>query len=216
MMNKVFFIDFDGTITKKDTCEAMVEAFASAGWEEINLQWERREISTEECANRTFQLFRASLEDVNRLLDTMEIDACFKDFVEYCRTRGYAHYILSDGYDYNIDYILGKNDLQLEYYANRLVYDEDFSISCTYYNPGCGRCGTCKTTLMSRLKPAGCQTVYIGDGTSDLCPAARSDLVFAKGRLLEYCREKEIPVQPFTSFRDILTWLKKAEEYTQT
>ncbi|NLW06910.1 MAG: MtnX-like HAD-IB family phosphatase [Clostridia bacterium] len=210
-MKRVFFIDFDGTITKKDTCEAMVETFAAAGWEEINLQWERREISTEECANRTFALFRANLEDLNELLDTIEIDAYFKEFIEYCLTRGYPHYILSDGYDYIIDYILKKYDLQLDYYANRLVYKDGFSIVCPHHNPACGTCGTCKTTLLAKLKPTDCRAVYIGDGTSDLCPATMSDLVFAKGRLLEYCREKGIQAQPFTDFRDILIWLKQTE-----
>ena len=53
-MQRIFFIDFDGTITKKDVCEAMVERFAADGWQEINLLWETRKISTEECANRTF------------------------------------------------------------------------------------------------------------------------------------------------------------------
>lgn len=211
-MNRVFFIDFDGTITKRDTCEAMVESFAAPGWQEINLQWERREISTEECAKRTFQLIQANLEDLNRLLDTIAIDGYFKEFVEYCRAKGYPYYILSDGYDYNIEYILKKNDLQVDYFANRLLYEDGFIISCTYHNPACGTCGTCKTTLLAKLKQANCQAIYIGDGTSDLCPAAMSDLVFAKGRLLKYCRARGLEVQPFADFQDILAWLRQAEE----
>lgn len=31
-MKRVFFVDFDGTITKVDVCAAMVEAFAGDGW----------------------------------------------------------------------------------------------------------------------------------------------------------------------------------------
>ena len=31
-MKRVFFVEFDGTITKVDVCAAMVEAFAGDGW----------------------------------------------------------------------------------------------------------------------------------------------------------------------------------------
>ena len=40
-MKRVFFVDFDGTITKVDVCAAMVEAFAGDGWREINDLWEK-------------------------------------------------------------------------------------------------------------------------------------------------------------------------------
>jgi 2-hydroxy-3-keto-5-methylthiopentenyl-1-phosphate phosphatase len=63
-MGIVLFVDFDGTITKEDTCAAMVEAFAGDGWREINDRWERKEISTEQCANMTFNLFQADLNDL--------------------------------------------------------------------------------------------------------------------------------------------------------
>jgi 2-hydroxy-3-keto-5-methylthiopentenyl-1-phosphate phosphatase len=210
-VQRIFFIDFDGTITKKDVCEAMVEKFAADGWQEINLLWEMREISTEECANRTFQLFRAGLEDLDMLLDTIAIDERFKDFVDYCRSKGHPLYILSDGYDYIIEYILKKYNIGVEYFANKLIYNDGFTISCPLHNPDCGICGTCKSTLMTKLNPEGRQTVYIGDGTSDLCPASASDMVFAKGRLFEYCRNKGINARPFDNFGDILSWLILAE-----
>ena len=63
-MKRVFFLDFDGTITKIDTCFLMVNTFAGDGWKEIDEQWERKEITTEECASLTFKLFRADLDDV--------------------------------------------------------------------------------------------------------------------------------------------------------
>lgn len=210
-MQRIFFIDFDGTITKKDVCEAMVERFAADGWQEINLLWETRKISTEECANRTFQLFQAGLEDLDTLLDTIAIDEHFKAFVDYCRSKNYPLYILSDGYDYIIEYILKKHNLDIEYFANRLIYNDGFTISCPLHNPGCGICGTCKSNLMTKLNPENRQAVYIGDGTSDLCPASAADMVFAKGRLLEYCRSKGIHAHPFDNFGDILSWLVPAE-----
>ncbi|WP_347489753.1 MtnX-like HAD-IB family phosphatase [Desulfoscipio sp. XC116] len=203
-MKKVFFVDFDGTITQTDTCQAMVEAFAGDGWQQINELWEQRKISTEECANRTFQLFRATLDDLRKLLNTIKIDEGFEAFIDFCRQEGYPVYILSDGYDFCIEYILKKYGFEIPYYANHLVYEEGFRISCTYYNRECGLCGTCKRSLLERLAEPGSQVIYVGDGTSDTCPAAHSNLVFAKGRLLEYCRAEGISAVPVTSFTDVL------------
>jgi len=207
-MNRVFFIDFDGTITKKDTCAAMVEAFAAEGWREINEMWENREISTGECAGRTFRLFRATPDDLRSLLETIEIDGGFKSFVDFCRRKDYPIFVVSDGYDFCIDYIFKKYGLDLTYFANKLVYQNGFGITCPHHNRDCGRCGTCKSALMKRLADPGSQTVYVGDGVSDICPAGHSRLVFAKGRLLQHCREKGIPAVPVTGFDQVLDWLR--------
>jgi len=201
---KTIFIDFDGTITQKDTCAAMVEAFADEGWQQINELWESREISTQECATRTFQLFRATVDDLRNLLDTIEIDKDFGGFIDFCRNEGYPVYILSDGYDFCIEYILKKHGFNIPYYANHLVYEKEFRISSTYYNQACGLCGTCKRSLMECLTEEGSQTIYVGDGISDTCPASHSDLVFAKGRLLDYCRETGISALAIASFADVV------------
>ncbi len=204
MIKKVFFIDFDGTITQRDTCVAMVEAFAGEGWQQINELWEKREMPTEECANRTFRLFHATLDDLRRLLDGIKIDENFGDFLNFCKKECYPVYILSDGYDFCIEYILNKHGFKIPYYANHLLYEKGFRISCTYYNQDCGLCGTCKRSLLERLTQPGSQVVYVGDGISDICPAGHSDLVFAKGRLLDYCRSEGIPAIPVAGFADVL------------
>lgn len=211
-MKRVFFIDFDGTITHQDTCAAMVETFAAEGWREINELWEKREISTEECANRTFGLFRATLDDLRSLLETIEIDESFKPFVNFCRRMGHPIYVLSDGYDFCIEYIFNKHGLHLPYFANRLAYQNGFGITCPHHNRECGQCGTCKRSLMERLADPGSQVVYVGDGVSDICPAGHSRLVFAKGRLLQYCREKGIPAVPITGFDQVLDWLRRDQK----
>jgi 2-hydroxy-3-keto-5-methylthiopentenyl-1-phosphate phosphatase len=88
------------------------------------------------------------------------------------------------------------------------VYDGGFKIECPHLNPDCGNCGTCKTRLMEELREPGGQTVYIGNGYSDTCPAGHADLVFAKGALYRYCRERGIGAQYFDSFCDIIAHLK--------
>jgi len=203
-MDKVIFIDFDGTITKVDTCQAMVESFAGDGWEEINRLWEEKKISTRECANRTFELFRAGLEDIEELIQDIEIDDYFLEFSVMCRKNNYPIYILSDGYDFIIEKILTKYNADLPYYANKLFYDGQFHIECPWHNQTCGTCGTCKSNLMNTLRKPDAQTVYIGDGYSDTCPAAKADIVFAKGSLYKFCLEQGIKAIHYNNFGDIL------------
>ncbi|HBI27693.1 MAG TPA: phosphoserine phosphatase [Peptococcaceae bacterium] len=205
-MKKIFFVDFDGTITKVDTCVAVMEAFASDAWEEINELWERDELTTEGCANRFFQLMNAEPSDYKRVLEGIEIDDSFLGFLAFCKGWGYPVYVLSDGYDYHIDTVFQKYGIDLPYYANRLRYDKGFQIICTYMNHSCGNCGTCKTTLMEELKREGFEAVYIGDSYSDICPAEHADLVFAKDVLYEYCMKHGIAAIYYENFQDIVLY----------
>lgn len=209
MKNKgiVLFVDFDGTITKKDTCAAMVEAFAGEGWREIDERWERKEISTEQCANMTFNLFQADLSDLKRLLDTMEIDEHFLEFLELCRNRDHRVYVLSDGYDFCIEAVFEKYQIEVPYYANRMVYDGGFKIECSSINLQCGICGTCKTRLVEKLKGKGNTVIYVGDGYSDTCPATKADIVFAKKDLYRFCRDNGIGARYYDDFSNIISYL---------
>ncbi|MEA1962598.1 MAG: MtnX-like HAD-IB family phosphatase, partial [Bacillota bacterium] len=186
------------------TCSAMVETFARDGWQEINRLWEQKELSTEECANKTFELFDAVPDDIKKLMKSIEIDDYFIAFLKLCKRQEDKVYILSDGYDLNIQTILKKYNIDVPYFCNRLIYTDKFMIQCPHINQSCGKCGTCKTTLMKQLKEPGSQTIYIGDGYSDTCPATHADIVYAKGSLYAFCMENGIDAIPYQSFKDII------------
>lgn len=211
-MKLAFFVDFDGTITKEDTCEAMVKAFTKGDWESLDKKWQQGELSTEECARQTFKMFDADKISVKKFLqENMEIDDYFIPFVDLCRQRGHCLYILSDGYDFNIKVVLEKYGLTgITYYANELVITgRTFDIRCPYGSKSCPRCGVCKAGIMQRLKPGDSLAVYIGDGYSDICPAKSADVVFARKTLLAYCRENGIPAKEFRDFSDVISFANK-------
>lgn len=212
-MRRIFFADFDGTITRDDTCVAMLKRFAASGWMEINELWEKKQLTTEECANLTFKLFQANPDEVRQFLESMEIDKYFSDFVDLCQQRGHKVVVLSDGYDFNIRTIFKKYGIDLPFFANRLAFDGSFKMECAYPNPDCRTCGTCKSMLIETLREKGAETVYIGDGYSDTCPAKQADLVFAKGALYQYCLETGIPALYFENFQDIITQIKQWKDF---
>ncbi|MDH7526207.1 MAG: MtnX-like HAD-IB family phosphatase [Peptococcaceae bacterium] len=210
-VRRQFFIDFDGTITRDDVVVKAVETFCREGWREINDRWEKREITTRECARLTFRLFDASESDIYRLLETVEIDPYFRDFVFCCEKKGYEIYILSDGYEMMISYLLRRYGLErLPVYANRLIAENGrYGIECGHFNPDCGQCGTCKRKVLQSLKKDGWQSVFVGDACSDACAAGSAEVVFAKHGLFDCCRDQGIPALPFADFSQVLAWLEQ-------
>lgn len=204
-----FFIDFDGTIATTDVCEAIVKAFSQGGWQEINDKWEKKELSTLECARQTFKLFKTKEpEDILALVNDAMIDPGFSEFVVYCKNRDFPIVILSDGYDCYIEYLLKREGLKLPYYANKLLFLPQMDIEAPYSSSSCNTCGVCKLELMQKLIEPSHQIVYIGDGYSDFCPAQSADIVFAKTKLYEHCLKMGKDAHYFTDFRDILNLIQ--------
>ena len=203
-----FFIDFDGTITTLDTTTAMLRAFVAKKDRpailKINALWEQKLLSTQECANQTFKYFKADMDDMLALLETIEIDASFKEFLERCRSAGDRIYVLSDGFDLSIQTVFHKYALDLPFYANVMVFGNGFRVKCPLANPECGQCGVCKTSLMQHLRETATRCIYIGDGYSDTCPARHADMVFAKEPLYTLCKNNGVAAVKFESFREII------------
>lgn len=209
----IFFVDFDGTITEGDVCEAMVRQFAKPGWEELNQLWEEGTLSTVACAQETLALMTMTHKDLLELAAQQILDPMFIEFVTWTKKQGYPIYILSDGYENYISPILSRSALQLPTYANKLDYYQDgWKIEAPYYNERCGRCGVCKSKLILDLMDTTSTRVYIGDGYSDRCPVYLADLVFAKKSLADYCQQKGIPFYNYRDFGDILAHLQTKEE----
>lgn len=207
----VFFVDFDGTITENDVCYSMVKKFADKGWQEINDLWEYKEISTLECAQKTFDLFTThDPRDFEKLFQGVSIDPYFKEFASYCQKSKFPIYILSDGYDFYIRQILLQEGLEhIPFYANHLKFESKVVAETPYCSNKCNLCGVCKTEIMEKLQKSDETAIYIGDGASDICSAKKAQVVFAKGKLLEYCLSMNIPALKFENFQDIMTyWVK--------
>ena len=196
------FTDFDGTITKADVAEAILENYTGKDWWKVEQEFRKGEIGSREAIVRQFQLIVSSKEEMLEYVDRFEIDPHFVDFVERTRGRGQRLVVLSEGLDFYIEHILGKHGLDLEVYSNRTEFNGHVNISFPHEDKECKDCGVCKTAIMQRYP--GPRT-YIGDGYSDRCPAQEAaDLLFAKGNLAMYCDENQVQYIPFNDFSDII------------
>lgn len=209
-MKLKLLLDFDGTITKKDTCVGMLEEFAIEGWQRLEDMWASGDLTTRECAYETFKLMKITRDLLSEYLKTLNVDDYFDDLIMMCNERDIEVVIVSDGYNFNINTILEANDKQIpKVYSNTITFEDNerYTIGFPNYNEQCGKCGTCKRNIYNKYREDCDKIIYAGDGFSDRCPAELADVLFAKGSLKKYCDERNISYNRFNNFKDVMDYI---------
>lgn len=207
-MNKIqVFCDFDGTITTRDTVDVLLSELADPEWEAIEESWVRGEISARQCMARQIPLIRGGWSKVREILDALPVTEGIQDFVGWCRSRSIPFMVVSDGMDRVINYILQANGIKADaVFANHLIElaNGEFQLQTFNSRPRLAGCqsGVCKCRIVGQ--PAYQQIrVVIGDGRSDFCWSKEADLLYAKGKLIEFCRSQNIAHNTFDNFHEI-------------
>ena len=102
MMQWHIVCDFDGTITRTDVIDTILQRFADPSWEAIEDQWLKGEIGSRECLSRQLSLVRALPAELLAYFDTVEIDPDFPDFVDLVIGLGASIEVVSDGIEQGI------------------------------------------------------------------------------------------------------------------
>ena len=63
------YCDFDGTITRGDTIDVLLERLAHPSWKEVEARWERGEIGSRECMAQQVPLLQGGWAAVEKVLD---------------------------------------------------------------------------------------------------------------------------------------------------
>ncbi|CAI8949165.1 MtnX-like HAD-IB family phosphatase [Pseudomonas sp. IT-P176] len=195
--------DFDGTITRTDVIDSILQRFADPGWKAIENAWVAGDIGSRECLSRQLSLVKATPNELLDLFDTIEIDPDFPDFVDHVIGLGASFEVVSDGIEQAIARILARHYASLlPILANRLRQIDcsqwriDFPHASDACRAAAGNC-KCRSTATAR------RVLVIGDGQSDMCVAATADFVFAKDRLAEHCKRNSIAYARFDSFAEL-------------
>lgn len=206
------FIDFDGTVSRQDVGDAMFEHFGAERSTEAIRDYRSEKISAVECFRRECEACgEVERSRLDALIDSQEIDPAFAPFLRFCRSHSMDCAIVSDGMDYYIRRILVRNGLgNVRFFSNTLEFEavpgstkERLRPSFPFTDETCDRCACCKRNHILTLSGDDDVIVYIGEGYSDRCPSRYSDVVFAKGELLAYCRKEKIPCHEYGDFADV-------------
>ena len=211
-MNYKVFCDFDGTISKQDVVDAFLEKFANSKWIEIESLWIQGKIGSQECLKRQIECVEGiAIDDLNRFLESIQIDSSFQEFVCFLENRRIPLQIVSDGCDLFIKKIMENHGINhIEIYSNHL--EENLQISFPYVQISCKTLsGICKCKIVREAEVS----IYIGDGRSDFCVSENVDILFAKSGLADHCTSKQIPFYRFETFNDVMAILEKIFEIKQ-
>ena len=197
--------DFDGTIAQYDTTDALLEQFAHPAWRGVEAEWVAGRITSALCMRAQVALLDVSRAELDAWIADIAIDPAFAHFVDFCAKKQIDLCIASDGIDYVIAGVLARHGLgHLRVSANRLVFVGERGYKL-WSHDDLQRCksglGMCKCQLLNTTDLNTADNVlYIGDGRSDFCVSGKVTQVLAKSALLDYCRQKNLPHQPFDDF----------------
>jgi 2-hydroxy-3-keto-5-methylthiopentenyl-1-phosphate phosphatase len=185
------------------------------GWQTLEQDWLEGRIGSRECMGAQIGLLDVDRQTLYQHLAEMEIDPNFRDFVLLANSYSIPTQIVSDGLDSAIKFILERHNLgHLPVFANQLVEQGNnrWSLSFPYADDHCLKAsGNCKCARAASVKITPHLTsqriLYIGDGSSDFCVSNRVDLVLAKDKLIDYCREQHIAHYPIQNFNDAIALL---------
>jgi 2-hydroxy-3-keto-5-methylthiopentenyl-1-phosphate phosphatase len=189
-------LDWDGTVTERDTLDLVLQEFGDAEiYERVEGELERGTMTLNEVIAAEFATVTAPLGDVVPYV--LAHARVRPGFAELARAR--RPLVVSSGFHELIEPLLEREGVlgAVELRANRVEarpdgWRVDFRVSET-----CEVCGEpCKRGDL----PEG-EVVYAGDGHSDYCVSLAASRVFATGSLARWLQRRGIAFTPLTDFR---------------
>lgn len=204
--------DFDGTISSQDSLKELFDRYAGVEWRLYEKAIRSHQMTEKEGLQLMLDTLNCSFDEaVSFVLEHIQIDQSFKDFVYWCREFEIPLFVLSGGFIELIQPILRREGLHdLPVYANSFFRsDGRWLVSARHSMRFCNDQWHCKCASMSRIQSLNqSKVVYIGDGHTDRCASAKADFIFAKSFLAEHLRQQKKEFRSFESFRSVLSELK--------
>jgi len=210
-LTQIFF-DFDGTITQGDLLDDLVSGYSvHDAWKQVERQWLAGEIGSFQCLSVQFDGIRIVDSELTRVLNSIKLDTGFVSLVQWLEQLKVPQAVLSDGIDRFIHHALKAAGVEMPVRSNAIERREsEMKLVCPLSRSDCvSAAAHCKCFSMKSLHQPKRQTIYIGDGRSDLCPARQADFVFAKGNLAAALKSESRAFVPFQTLWDVKAFLEK-------
>ena len=196
------FLDYDGTISTRDTGVAVLEALARPEWRAISDEYARGEIGSRVCLLEEWDLLPRDEVAVRAAANEVPLDPATDRLILGLQAAGAEVTIVSDGFGFPLREQLGHLDVPIITNAvNWTTFELEFPNAdrCC----ACSSCGTCKQAPIKDASRRGRTTVMVGDGASDQKAALVADVLFAKDGLARWCDRAGVPYHPFASLADV-------------
>ncbi len=205
--------DFDGTITEEDIFDAVFARFADPKCWEANRAYHDREISMKEAYLEMAEHFRGGEEEVLDFVASFaRLRPGFRELLARFRGQGVRVMIVSNGFDLYLRFLSDRWGISLrdeDIHCHRARIVDNRFVPEFNEHPGLnhGACLIGKAEIVRELQAKGYYVIFAGNGWSDT-PAGRvADLVFARDRLADYCRDENLPCVPFNDFFEVAEYI---------
>lgn len=209
----VVLCDFDGTVIDIDTSVFVLTRFAKEDWRIFDEQFEKGEITLEECLEKQFYTVRTTRTRILKEIETVpSVRPSFEKLAQFCKTQRIPLVIVSAGLDFVIKHFVKQKDWNelVKIYAPKARVTSK-GIKFTFPKLFDKASVSFKDDLVRYYKKRGKKTVYIGDGFADFNAARNADFSFAiKGsRLAELLRNDGILHEEISDFQEVVEALQK-------
>ncbi|KAF7917778.1 hypothetical protein BELL_0204g00030 [Botrytis elliptica] len=223
----IFFTDFDGTITTRDSNDFMTDNLGFG--QELRKQGNKDVLDGTKTFRDSFQSMMDSIKTpyskcISTLIENIKLDPGFKEFFEWARENNMPVVILSGGMEPIIrallEHLLGKQEAaEIQIVSNQVEVregfkslDEEGGWNIVYHDEShFGHDKSREIRPYAALPDDQRPTMfYAGDGVSDLSAAKETDLLFAKKGhdLITYCVREKVPFTIFEDWTSILSTVK--------
>jgi 2-hydroxy-3-keto-5-methylthiopentenyl-1-phosphate phosphatase len=195
-----------------------LESYATEDWKIYDKQFERGEISLEECLRKQFSTVivpeAVILQDLKHELS---IRSSFPELIRICETNNIPAVIVSAGLEFVIKHVLKENGWidYVQVYAPLAQLSSEgikLSMPSLHYKNSVNF----KDDQVEYHRRQGKQVLYVGDGIADFYAAKRANFPFAikNSKLAEHLTQKNIPHQEIDDFRAVTeTVIRLIKEY---
>jgi 2-hydroxy-3-keto-5-methylthiopentenyl-1-phosphate phosphatase len=189
-------LDWDGTITERDTLHMAIERFGDLEVFHALEQRIGRELTLNEVIEVEMATIRAPFDEVLAwLLETVSIRPGFAELV-----AEHDPLIISAGFRELILPVLEREGVTAEVIANRLEPDAGGWRSTFLERDACPVCGEpCKRVALA----GGGSFAYVGDGVSDRCVSLAADRVFARDGLARWLDASGTDYELYNDLHDV-------------
>lgn len=208
----IFLIDFDITISTKDSTDTLLNEYNPKLKEEIRRKYRSKEITMREYLKNGLESLSITKKEFLETLKKVKIDETFVDFVN----SGVTFKIVSAGTKLNITGVLSNYDINLtnddiisndiEFEGNKITVTNPFLDKEEYY-------GVDKKEAVENFQRQGYKVFFVGDGPSDYRAIEVADFSFIRKdtRAINFCEENDIKYKEFDSFNEVLEYYRENE-----
>jgi 2-hydroxy-3-keto-5-methylthiopentenyl-1-phosphate phosphatase len=210
---RVLISDFDGTMTRRDFFQLVVERLPPAGTHDYWGDYLASRLTHFEALKAIFGSVTAGESALLELVESMELEPNLKAEVEALQTLGWRVVVASAGCEWYIRKLLDEAGVTLEVHANpgrleggRLVME--LPIGSLYFSR---ETGVDKIGIVQSAIDAGNTVAFAGDGKPDLAPSllVPGSLRFARGVLAEELTARGEEFRPFDRWAEVAEALRR-------